>query len=415
MIIILIQSLSILIMVVLSSLFASSESAIFSIPFIRVVKLKEDGVKNADILYKLMRKPQDLLLTILIGDFVFVAFFSALMTSLMIKVANIEYLPIIMVAFSLSIVLFKDIIPMAIANRLSERFALWIARFLYVSDKIFYPIKKSFNFITRRIFRITTYIEEISHSLSIEEISHMVEVGVEEGFIDEEEHRFIDGIVDIDDETIDEVMTPRVSFISLSEAETVSEAIDLIKRTGYSRLPVFSGEKGNITGILNVMDLLRFRDSPEKSVGEIARKPMFVPENVGLIELLRSFKNSKRHLAFVIDEYGTVIGLITLDDILEEIFGEIMEPHDIFHFKCRRLDEDSFIVSGRIEIEEFEKLAGIKIGDIPVNTLGGYVINEIGRIPEEGEEFEMLGFRIKVLSSEPNVIKRMLIERIDDG
>lgn len=414
MVIISIQVITILAMIILSSLFASSESAIFSIPHIRILRLKEEGMKGADRLYDLMQKPQDLLLTILIGDFMLLTFFSALTASLMMKIFDPRYLPAIMIVFSLSIVLFKDIIPMAIAARAQERFSLRIIRFIYISNIIFTPIRWFLNFITTKIFRITTYIEEISQKISLEDISQMVEVGFEEGFIDEEERRFVLGIVDIGDEKIDEIMTPRVSFVSIDEEETVGEALDLIKQTDYSRLPVYKAEMENITGVVSTMDLLPYLNKRDLLIKEVIEKPQFSPETMGIIELLKEFKKSRKHLTFVVDEYGTVTGLVTLDDILEEIFGEIIESHDQFHFKFRKLEDDRFIVSGITHIEDFEEITGVNLPNLNVNTIGGYVVSEIGRIPEEGEEFELLSFKVTILSSKPNVIERMLIEKVSD-
>jgi CBS domain containing-hemolysin-like protein len=404
---------SILLFLVLSSIYACTESAMFSLPYLRVVRLKEEGVKGADLLFSMIKQPQELLLTILIGDFMLLTFASAMTTSFMLRLFNPEYLPIIMAVFSLSIVIFKDIVPMSIAARTSESFSLRVIRFIYISKIIFTPLRWVLLKITRAGFGITSYTEEISRSLSIEDISEIVEVGADEGVLDESETRLITGIADIEDETVDEIMTPRTSFIAIEKNADVNSTIDLIKQTGHSRLPVFSGDIENVVGIITMIDILPYRNNLTMQIDSIFRKPVFIPEKMSILELLKDFRRSKYHMAFVIDEYGTVVGLITLDDILEEIFGEIIEPLDIFHFKYRMIDDKRIIVSGRLEIEDFEKVFSVKFPELSINTIGGFIISEIGRIPEEGDEFEVEDLRFTILSSNPKAIERMLVEKVE--
>ena len=235
----------------------------------------------------------------------------------------------------------------------------------------------------------------------------------EEGKIEESKKEMIRGILGLEETSVHEIMVPRLDIVA-AEAETpLPEVIDLVLERGYSRIPIYQDTIDNIVGIIYAKDLLRYArdDEAQGSLIDIARPPYFIPESKKIGELLRELQEKKVHIAIVVDEYGGVAGLVTIEDLLEEIVGEIEDEYDLEEPKVEWLDETSATVEAKLSIDELNELFGLNVQAEGFDTVGGFVYAQLGRIPAVGDTLEVEGFTISVLSTLGRRIKKVKLAR----
>ena len=245
------------------------------------------------------------------------------------------------------------------------------------------------------------------------EIQELLEEGEEQGLITHQEGQMISSIFEFRDTLIHEIMTPRPEMVCADVKIGVPEVLKLITREGFTRIPVYSESQDNIIGILNAKDLLVCVDAPETcpDIKKLIKPPYFVPETMRIVDLLKAFQAKKNHMAIVTDEFGGVRGLITLEDVLEEIVGEIDDEYDKEEPQWRALQDGSLMIYAKEDVEEVESFFGVKLPDGPYESVGGFIIHQLGHLPKAGELVELDTLTFKVVSATKRHIKTVKIQR----
>jgi CBS domain containing-hemolysin-like protein len=403
------QVVILILMLLLSGFFSSAETALFSISKVRAIHLaKQKGATNR-LIKKMKDDPHRLLTTILIGNNFVNVGASAMATAITINLVASHAVGIATGVMTFLILIFGEIFPKSIATRNNILIARIVIFPLYWLSILLTPVILFLNFIPKLTGKI--------HKKPIvteEELMTFVEVVEEEGGIEEEEKELIENIFEFDDTNASEIMTPRADMFVVEANAALN--LEEIARSGYTRIPVIDGDIDHVVGILNVKDLLKHQSvSHEKGdVRKIMRKAYFVPENKKLDSLLKQFQQRKQHLAIVVDEHGGVSGLITLEDALEEIVGEIVDETDTFEPHIVKLRKDEWRVLGKSEIDEVNAKIPMQIPDSKeYDTFSGYVLNQIGRIPHEKEEIPLGSFLITVNAMDGNRVSEYIVRQTE--
>lgn len=247
-------------------------------------------------------------------------------------------------------------------------------------------------------------------SVSEEEVHTLIDAGTESGIINKEEGEMIHGIFDLKDTLVREVMVPRTEIVAVNSEATVNDLIDLIKREGHSRFPVYKGSIDNMIGIIHVKDILtQWKGERDMKVSRFIRPPFIIPETKNVEELLREFKKKRRHIAVVVDEYGGISGVVTIEDIIEEIVGEIRDEYDMEEMTIVPMSENSVIVDARLDIEELASHFGIEITKEKFETVGGLIVFLAGRVPKKGEEIAFENLRFIVESADEKRVHKVMV------
>ncbi len=246
-----------------------------------------------------------------------------------------------------------------------------------------------------------------------QEIQEILEDGEEQGLITAQEGMMISSIFDFKDTTAKEIMTPKTEMVCAPESATIPEITAIITEKGFTRIPIFADSPDHITGFLHAKDLLRYcsinQDPP--LAGEIVNQPLFIQENEKIGKLLRDFKTKKTHIAIISDEFGTVRGLVTLEDVLEEIVGEITDEYDKDEMRWKVTDDNTVLTDAKIDLEEVESFFKTSLPEGPYESIGGLVIHQLGHLPKVGEAIQVQGLQIKVLSASKRRISSLKIHR----
>jgi len=421
------SSTPIIVLVLLLSLyafFAAAKESIISIRRSRRLQLLEEGHYAAEVINRLADDSARLLATEqlilkLIG-FSIVAFSSFIYTSPLAQVLSInDFFAVILITIVAALVtlVFGELIPKEIARSYAEPFAFWAAYPFNWLSHLAAPLAQ---FVTL-IGRILTgrWDDEVSYSFNTiteEDLRTYVDAGEEEGVLKEDEKEMIYSIFDLGDTLAREVMVPRIDMVAVKANTPVMEALDVIMEAGHSRVPIYVDNIDHVVGILYAKDLLtHWREGGEaQTVSGLSRDVYFVPETKSVSELLRELQSRKVHIAIVVDEYGGTAGLVTIEDILEEIVGEIQDEYDPDEFMLQRVSEDEYIFSARMDLDDINDLM---VSDLPTedaDTLGGLVYNLLGRVPVVGDAVEIGDLYLTVLDVEGRRIGRVRTQRLKD-
>ncbi|MBN2089162.1 HlyC/CorC family transporter, partial [candidate division KSB1 bacterium] len=390
---------------VLSAFFSGSETAFFSLSKVKLQHLKESGIPAALRVVKLMEEPRELLITILIGNTlanVAASTIAALITAgISVRFGFSENLVIILeiivvVAFLLVL---GEITPKIISVKNATNFSQRVSLVMYFIKYLFYPATFILAKFSTSISQLLG-IKEIGIFFSEDELKTLLEVSEEKGTIEEDEREMLHSIFEFSQTTVREIMVPRIDMVCVEKKSSLDALINLIKVNGYSRIPLFQDRIDNIIGIIHAKDLLPYikpaKDSLEWQpidLSSLARQVVFVPENKKIDELLREFQRDKIHMAIVVDEYGGTDGLITLEDILEEIVGEIQDEYDIEGPLIKKIDDSNYLVDAKINIYELQEVLQIPILiHEGYDTLAGLIFDHTGYVPKEKERIKFDNF-----------------------
>lgn len=395
------------VLIVLSGFFSSAETALFSISKARARHLAKEGGKVNQLIKRMKEDPHRLLSTILIGNNLVNIGASALATAITIRLVSNNAVGIATGVMTLLILVFGEIFPKSVATRNNVLVARMVIVPLFWLSILFYPLILFLNFIPRLTGRI-----KHKPKVTEQELLTFVEVVEEEGEIKEEEKELIHNIFEFDDTNVSEIMSPRADMFTI-EAGT---EIDLEKavESGFTRIPVIEKDIDHVVGILNIKDLfLQYaKGNLPIDVRQIMHPPYFVPENKKLDSLLQAFQQRKQHMAIVVDEHGGISGLITLEDALEEIVGEITDETDKDEPTIVKVKGNEWIVPGKSDIEEVNAKIPMNIPDSKdYDTFSGFVLNTIERIPREKEEIPIGKFMITVKEMDGNRIREYLVRQ----
>ena len=314
------------------------------------------------------------------------------------------------------LILFGDILPKSIAVAYSEPILLLCVPILRVIDFLIYPITRLLQLSVRAIgwvFRLNLTTQ--STFVSREEIEQVVNIGEESGALEAAERRMIHGIIDLEETRVYEIMVPRVDMVSLAATDTIGTAVDVFTAHGHSRLPVYGDNPDDIIGILYVKDTLKHLAAGEidRPVGAMLRKPMFVPESIRTVELLEEMRRDHVHIAVAMDEYGGVAGIATMEDLLEEIVGEIQDEYDQEPPDIVEEEDGTYLVQGSTGLEDLSEALKCSFESEDAESIAGLVLSLAGKFPGEGDELEYEGWVIKVIALEEHRIKQLRLKRKD--
>jgi putative hemolysin len=383
-------------LVLFSAFFSGSESAYFSIPQIEIRHLRESKEKTSKMkrVLTLLERPRRLLLTILIGNTIVnvgAATVAALFTSQCISAGRIGksgslIIEIVIVTFI--ILIFSEVSPKIFAVKQPKRFALRVSLLLSATVKVLFPVSFVFEKLSRGVSTLLGVKKETPFA-DEEDLKTLFEVGEEDGALDRNEREMIHSIFEFSETIVKEVMIPRMDMISVEKNMSIDEVLTLVREKGHSRIPVYDEQIDTITGILFVKDLLPYMKGEREipALVDLVRKPYFVPESKRIDELLRDFQKERIHMAVVVDEYGGTAGLVTLEDVIEEIVGEIRDEYDHEKPLVHQIDENAWLIDGKIDIEDLNETLGLQIpAEEEYESLGGFIFSLMGRIPQDKEE-----------------------------
>jgi len=408
-----IRIIGLIFLLVISAFSSAAETAITSVNRIKIRQLSEEGVRSAELLNTLLKHPNRFLSTILLLNNLVNVAAAASMTVLAER--YVAYPAAVATGVGTFLILvFGEITPKSFAVQNADRLALLSAPVIRVMEYIFYPLIKLLIAISNLILRLTrARTMKEGPFVTEEEIRTMVSVGEEEGVIEEEEKEMIDSIFEFGETIVKEVMIPRMDMVAVERKTPVPQALDVILHEGYSRLPVFDKTIDNVVGIVYARDLLVNYSKGLKNITlkKLMRQPYFVPETKKVLELLKELQKRKTHMAVVVDEYGGTAGLITIEDILEEIVGEIFDEYDLEEVLVEYLDENNIRVDGKVDLDEINEILGINLPEAEYESIGGFVINLFGKIPAASEEIDYNGLTFKVEAIDGRRISKLLISR----
>ena len=392
-------SLAILVLIALSAFFSSSEIAMFSLARHRVESLVEDDVPGAAVVQELKSDPHRLLITILVGNNIVNIAMSSIATGLFAIYLS-QGQAVLAATFGITtlVLLFGESAPKSYAVENTESWALRIASPLKYSELALLPLVVVFDHLTRIVNRVTGGRSAIETTyVTRDEIQNMIQTGEREGVIEEEEREMFQRIFRFNRTIAKEVMTPRLDMTAVPKDATLDEAIETCVQSDHERIPVYEGNLDNIIGIVTLRDLIREKDygAGATDLTDVVQPTLHVPESKNVDELLEEIQDDRMRMVIVIDEFGTTEGLITLEDMVEEIVGEILEGDE--EAPVEFLEENVAVVQGEVNIDEVNEILDI---DLPegeeFETLAGFVFNRAGRLVEEGEEIEFDGVRIRI-------------------
>ncbi|HOK29525.1 MAG TPA: hemolysin family protein [bacterium] len=408
----------------LSAYFMSSETAITAVSKVKLKQLENEGDVRAKRLNNLLEDSTRLLSTILFGNNIAQNALAALVTTASFRWLNRAGLsagwaiPLSTIVTTFLILVFAEVTPKSYAFQRAEKIALFTAVPMSVIHRLFSPFAIGITAIANSILRLFGLSLVNPEPFVIEdEIKTLVDLGEEEGVIEEEEKEIIEGVFEFSETLAREVMVPRVDIVALDVNSSFDEAIDTINMSGHSRIPVYDETIDNIVGIIYAKDLLKFFGSKNPPpLRSIMRAPYYVPETKPIDELFREMRAQKVHMAIIIDEYGGTAGLVTIEDILEELVGEIMDEYDINEeAMIERVALDEIIVDGRMNLEELNEILGVELPAEETDTLAGFVYDHISHIPKPGEEFEYNGVIIRVEEVRGRRITKLRIKKAIKG
>ena len=410
---------------VLSAFFSGSEVALFSLDKKKLQITFESNPFIRRYLENLLDFPRRLLVTILLGNTLINVAASIIAVSLAIDYSHDTGFPrnialtIEIICLTFCILIFGELIPKIWAAKNPVAFAKLISIPLYWLNVILFPVAEILTEAIRSLIGILKLDKRKSAILS-EEITELANLGHERGTIVEEEHGLISSIVNFRSVAVHEVMTPRVDIVSVSAETNFNEMLDIINKTGHSRIPLFDEDLDEIIGIVYSKDLLPYIKNVDSrtnfSLTKIARKAMFIPRTKLISSLMHEFQEKKMHLAIVVDEYGGTAGLITLEDIIEEILGEIRDEYDKEENPITKVDDNNYIILGKLSINELNELLNTTFSENNnYETVGGMILNHAGQIPKEGYSCQIEGYRFIIKEFQNKRIKKVQVEKISIG
>ena len=398
-----------LILLALSAIFSSSETALASITSAKIMQLKEENEKKAKLLKRVKLKAGDILSTILIGNNIVNIAATAILADL---TSNISFgkgnsTLITTIVMTVLILIFGEITPKSFATQNATKVAVKVARPLEILAFIFKPVLIVLTKVTNVFIKMLGGEVLVNGTFVTEEdIRSLVDVGEEEeGILQHQEKEMIKNIFDIDDLEVGEVMLPRIDMVALDDQTTIKEALDLIVDCGHSRIPVYKDTIDDIVGVLYAKDLLPFsffkcdsEELREKTITELMRPAYYVPETKKANLLLKELQLKQTHIAIVLDEYGGTEGLVTIEDILEEIVGDIFDEYDNEVDLIKQLDDFNYLIQADISLEEINEQFMLDLPEEDFESLGGYVFNILGRVPVIGDKVERENVIIEVVT-----------------
>ncbi len=415
-----------------NAFFAAAEMAIISINDTKIKVMADEGHKKALRLVKILETPTEFLSTIQVGitlagfmsSAIASATFSDSVTAYLVKyipVSEDALTPIVMVLITLSIayvsLVFGELVPKRVAMHFSEKIAFGTSGVILVVGKVTKPLVRLLSFSTKTILRILGIDPNVQpEKITEEEIRMMVDVGEEKGTIRETEKEMINNIFEFDNTEVADIMTHRTDVAGIDVESSLEEVKKILLEEQFTRFPVYEDSIDHIVGTIHLKDIMRYMDAEHTNFNlkKVMRKPYFVPDSKHLDELFFELQKNRTHFAIVIDEYGGTAGIVTIEDLIEEILGDIEDEYDEEENEFVKINANTYDVSGSIELDELDERAALNLPSEDLedyDTLSGLLIAQLGRIPNEKEQIEINynNMRFKILKVEDKVINRVRV------
>ncbi len=401
---------AVLFLLAASAFFTCSETALTTASRARLQTLANDGNARAMIVNQLMEQPERVIGATLLGSNLVNVLAAALVTSLLINLFGEIGIAYAAILVAVLVVIFGEVLPKTYAIAHAESVALAVGMPMRFAIKLLTPITAMVAFIVRQLLRLTpSRIDDDANILAHKEIRGTIELQTREGTVERHDADMLGGVLDLSELQVLDIMVHRTKMATIDIAEPPRKIIDDVLASQYSRIPLWRDQPDNIVGILNGKDLLaalRVADwDPDTiDIAKLMSEPWFVPDTTAVKEQLDQFLKRKSQLALVVDEYGEVRGLVTLEDILEEIVGQIGDEHDVGERPIRPQPDGSVLVEGTLPIRDLNRAAGWTLPDDAATTVAGLVMHEAQTIPEAGQVFTFYGFRFEIVRKARNKV-----------
>ena len=412
-----IQLLTLVVLLALSAFFSSTETALTTVNKIRVRTLAESGVERAVTLSKVIEQQGKMLSAILIGNNIVNLSASSLMTTLTIKLFGNKAVGVATGVLTLLILVFGEITPKTLSTISAESMALRSAGIIYALMYVLTPVIAVVNKLSLGVLMFLKVDPNKKQEMITEdELRTIVEVSHEEGVIETKEKKMINNVFDFGDSLAKDIMVPRIDMVFVNVDATYDELIDIFRNEQYTRIPVYEETTDNVIGIVNVKDLLLIEDHDNFHIRDCLRQPMYTYEYKKNSELMIEMQKSFSNLVIVLDEYGATAGLVTLEDMLEEIVGEIRDEYDQDEIKTvQQKGPGEYSVAGAMKLADINDRLGLELESEDYDSVGGLVIGLLDHLPDEGEEVSDGGIRFIVESVDKNRIDRIRMILEEDG
>ena len=418
----------ILVLVLLNGVFASTEIALVTVRRSRLQQLAEDGNRTAARVLRLKENPGRFLAVIQVG-ITFLGFLASAFAAVSLvdgleevlvplgDFARVIALVIVTGLLTIFTIIFGELVPKQIGLAHAERVSMTFSRLIVLLGRIFGPFVALLTWTTTRIARLFGADVAADERISSEELRLIIEQGGEQGILEAEEEQMIHAVIELGERRVHEVMVPRIAIVALPATATFEQAIDTVVEEGHSRIPVYENSVDEVVGILYAKDLLPFlkeASGPRPSLRSLLRTPVFIPESMTIDDLLHELQRRKVHIAIVLDEYGGTAGLVTIEDLIEEIVGEIQDEYDEEEPLIVRLSDDEARVDGRAAVDDLEEMFDTTIDledEDEYDTVGGLIYHRIGGVPVPGDEVRVDGLVLTVESTDGRRVAKVLVRR----
>ena len=412
----LISLLTIAGLLVVSAFFSGSETALTAASRPRLHHLENEGNRRARLVNRLLEHKDRLIGAILLGNNAVNIFASSLATSVMIGLFGEAGIAYATIGVTLLVLIFAEVLPKTYALRNAERVALAIAPAMRVIVFVFSPVTT----VIQRVVRVTLKLmganidEGARMTSALDELRGAIDLHSRAGDMVKQERDMLDSILDLGDVEVGEIMVHRRNMLMIDADQPPARVVEQVTSSPYTRFPLWRDETDNIIGVLHSKDMLRAVAKQPTEIDKVdviamASEPWFIPDTTTLIQQLQAFRHRRTHIAMVVDEYGALMGMVTLEDVLEEIVGDITDEHDIAYTGVRASPDGSYTVNGTVTLRDLNRDYGWNLPDDEANTIAGLVIHEAQRIPEVGQTFVLNGFRFEVLARQRNQITSLRV------
>ena len=404
------QLVILVILIALSSFFSAAETALMSLNKIRIRHLVDENIKGAKLLEKLTNDPNKLLGSILIGNNIVNIGASALASSLAMKLFGDSGVALATGVMTVLVLIFGEITPKTIAKQKSEQISLRIIKIINIVVKVLTPLVFVFTQISQVFIKLLGAEPDVNESfITQEELKTMVGVSEEEGVLEEEEKEMIFNVFEFGDLQVKDVMIQRVDIVAVNVDVTYDEILDVIKQEQFSRIPVYNETIDDIVGVLNIKDLLFISDEDKKNfdIKKFMRDPFYTFEFKKVMELFAEMKKSRNHISIVLDEYGGTVGIATIEDLVEEVVGEIEDEYDHEEKEIQCINEKEYMLEGSTRLHDIKDIIGLDLESDEFDSIGGLIIGELGRFPEEKEKVTYNNIKFIVEEVDKNRIKKV--------
>ena len=404
-----IQIIILLGLILLSAFFSSSETAFSSMNQIKLKHLIQKGDVRAERTYQLSLKFEKLLTTILIGNNIVNILSASIATVFFVRNFGNIGVTISTAVMTTLVLIFGEITPKSLAKKLPEKFAITVTPFLILFTWILFPFIYLFSLWQKLMNK--TFKFEAEDGITEEELLTYVHEVQQEGGINENEGNLIRSVIDFDDLLVEDIYTPRVHVVAIEINQETKSIIKAFKQSGYSRLPVYETNIDHIIGTINHKDFYNLVLIDKEPLENIVNPPVFVTEYMRVSHLLNLLKEHKAHLAIVKDEYGGTLGVVSMEDILEELVGDIWDEHDEIVEQIIKIDDAHYKVKGNADLEDLFELLGLD-EELDVSTVNGWVTDQLGKIPTAGDQFRYKNLLVDVMSADMKKVLEVMIEII---